>query len=217
VEFVYLDLGVNKISGGSDRIRIDATHADSHLALHDNRLSGKIPAQFRGLPSVHILEGNMFECSLDRNELPEADPSYAQYTCGSDSANQALALWAVCVTLLLGLATFYWYSEKRGGEGVQSSCFSIVIDFAWWSEFFGLTNYYMAIHPELPILFPRVAYFHRIYCHMRRLVVVVTMVVVFLYLPVYVAMHFTASPSGTSSWTDIYIEEYVSEMPQIVV
>jgi LRR receptor-like serine/threonine-protein kinase FLS2 len=92
VEFAYLDLGVNKISGGSDRVRIDAAHPDSHLALHNNRLSGKIPTGFRDLPSVRILEGNLFECSLDRNELPQADPSYAQYTCGSDATDQALIL-----------------------------------------------------------------------------------------------------------------------------
>jgi hypothetical protein len=146
----------------------------------------------------------MFECSLDRNELPDADPSYAQYTCGSGAANQALVLWAVCIALLVCWAALYWFFGRRGGEGVQLSFMR-----KWLSEFFGLNNNFMDIHPELPVVFPRVAYFHRVYCNLRRLVLVVTMVVVFVFLPVYIVIHSVASSSGTSFWKNVYSEDYV--------
>jgi Leucine-rich repeat (LRR) protein len=213
MKFKVLDLSMNKISGRCIEITIDVNDPNSTLKLANNRLSGNIPPSFLHLPNLRILDGNMFECSPDRHELPIHDPDYDEYSCGSNTVNVALAIWIASLTILSTLVAglYFWRYVSISSDSRRSVLTAISSLLLWIRKLTGISDdAFMAMHPELPLLFPRVAYFHRIYCHMRRLVVVVTGVVVFVFLPVYIAIHFTASSSNTSWWTDIYSEQYVS-------
>ncbi len=93
-EWVLLDLSYNKLTG----IIPDASEAFHNfqtfspiISLEVNRLSGIIPSDvtdFNG--SATILKGNMFTCSLNKQELPKNDPDYSTYVCGSNMVNSSI-------------------------------------------------------------------------------------------------------------------------------
>lgn len=64
-----LDLSFNKLSGELYS-SFYPFGANTSLYLQVNRLSGKIPNTLRYANDLSILKGNLFQCSLDRSELP---------------------------------------------------------------------------------------------------------------------------------------------------
>jgi hypothetical protein len=87
-----LDLSLNRFQGTIPGNAFTSTTGNVTIKLHNNRLSGSFPASLLNLPpnQVNILEGNMFSCHTDRKDLPENDPKYDSYICGSDSTNISL-------------------------------------------------------------------------------------------------------------------------------
>lgn len=99
----YLDLSFNKLKGTLDymtNFTVDvadlppnSTHYATALALHVNRLSGGFPNYLAEATVINILQGNHFSCANDGKDLPENDPSYKNYYCGSFELNRAWQNW----------------------------------------------------------------------------------------------------------------------------
>jgi hypothetical protein len=193
-------------------------YPDASLKIHGNRLSGKIPSEYRRLDGIKIdmLEGNMFYCSESRNELPANDPARAQYSCGSQIVDWTLTLWAfVLIVVMIALLrhTIIYHqipvtllSLSGAAKSLRSLVEKVKVHV---SLYLGFTQHPMFTSPDLPVLFPRVAYFHRIYCHMRRLVVVVTAIVVCVLLPFYSIVFTKLATREERSVSVIYENQYV--------
>jgi hypothetical protein len=110
-KFAYLDLSYNRLSGYCDEMSVTEYHSNSSLDLDldvtaksssviylkENRLSGNIPSTFRDAANIDVLAGNLFQCG---DNIPQHDPSYSQYICGSEDLNSALYSWGVIVFIL---------------------------------------------------------------------------------------------------------------------
>jgi Leucine-rich repeat (LRR) protein len=87
-----LDLSYNRLTGslpgGNGTSRQDAA-----LYLQQNRLSGKVPSLFAAVPTLSVLESNIFSCGASKADLPGADPDKDKYQCGSDTFNATLYAW----------------------------------------------------------------------------------------------------------------------------
>ena len=116
-ESIRRDFSHNRLTGslaniGSPVESIDASSLKSFLnntavALNVNRLSGDVPTNFifRRLKNVDILAGNIFDCE-DYDDLPQHDPHYHFYSCGSDIFDLTLTLWASLCGILIVFALF---------------------------------------------------------------------------------------------------------------
>jgi hypothetical protein len=68
------------------------------LALENNRLSGFLPKHLNLIPTLTILQGNLFDCN-PKHPLPRNDPKHGDYVCGSQQLDQALILWGCVVAV----------------------------------------------------------------------------------------------------------------------
>ena len=86
------------------------------VALNVNRLSGDVPSHslLRNMQQINILAGNIFACKK-HSDLPQNDPHYHFYTCGSDAIDFPLLLWAALLGLgaLLGTCLLVIRSLER--------------------------------------------------------------------------------------------------------
>ena len=109
---IYLDLSLNRLQGTlPDYMLSHVTYNDDSIdnndnitiKLHVNQLSGSIPSILHNLPSgnINILEGNMFSCNINRNNLPQHDPKYKDYNCGSDRTNYTLLTFACILGIMI--------------------------------------------------------------------------------------------------------------------
>jgi Leucine-rich repeat (LRR) protein len=97
--WVNLDLSYNKLTGilGPS---FSAFPSNGSLSLQVNRLSGGVPTNLIYTENITILDGNLFECDLLRNNIPESDTDYSKYSCGSDEVNYVLYSW---ISAVLGI------------------------------------------------------------------------------------------------------------------
>jgi hypothetical protein len=115
--FKQLDLSFNKFSGTlSDSLLNVNDTTSSVFDLTVNRLSGRIPMSLMDLPSLNILDGNLFQCQ--EAHRPATDPSSKQYECGSNNLNIALLIWFLFFVILVFLAglvlfVYYYYYSRR--------------------------------------------------------------------------------------------------------
>jgi hypothetical protein len=221
LNFDYLDVCVNRITGGAVPIGMNLQNPDASLKMHGNRLSGKIPTEYLQMQGIKLdmLEGNMFECSESRNELPANDPTRAQYSCGSQYVNWTLTVWifAVGIATLLGLYHMIIYHQinvKLSSLREAASSFRLMCVKIKWniSMYFGLTQHPIFASSDFKVFFPRVAYFHRIYCHMRRLVLLVTAFVLCVLLPFYSIIFMDSKSRNMISGSVIYETQYVRNL-----
>jgi Leucine-rich repeat (LRR) protein len=115
--FRVLDLSYNRLSGPlqhmgellvtqADIQRHDKSNANSSsgggvnytstVILKQNRLSGRLPTNFRTADKIDVLEGNKFSCAA----LPANDPSADYYQCASSTLDNSLLAWGVVVPLV---------------------------------------------------------------------------------------------------------------------
>jgi Leucine-rich repeat (LRR) protein len=102
-----LDLSYNRLTGVLAPIHL--ANNQSSVALEVNRFSGVIPGSYVNLNNVNILQDNMFSCGLvSEKGLPTNDPQAVRqnYSCGSDSLNQALVAWGVVFLIILILVHY---------------------------------------------------------------------------------------------------------------
>jgi Leucine-rich repeat (LRR) protein len=94
--WVDLDLSYNKLTGilGSS---FSTFPSNGSLSLQVNRLSGTVPASLICTENITILDGNLFECDLLRNNIPQRDSDYSNYSCGSDEVDYVLYAWIASV------------------------------------------------------------------------------------------------------------------------
>jgi Leucine-rich repeat (LRR) protein len=106
-----LDLSYNKLTGtlNDDFGGLNEPRFGS-LYLDVNRLSGGVPSSTLNLSTLSILDGNIFDCNLDRSSLPKHDSDFLQYSCGSDNVNYVLYLWLILAfTIPCGSILVYGY------------------------------------------------------------------------------------------------------------
>lgn len=101
--WLNLDLSYNKLSGTLIST-FPAIPPNGQLNLEVNRLSGNIPsALLKSLnvssQSINLLNGNIFACDILHTNLPDNDPNYETYSCGSDSVNDVLYAWIASIVL----------------------------------------------------------------------------------------------------------------------
>uniref|UniRef100_A0A6C0ADX4 Leucine-rich repeat-containing N-terminal plant-type domain-containing protein n=1 Tax=viral metagenome TaxID=1070528 RepID=A0A6C0ADX4_9ZZZZ len=84
-----LDVSYNYFSG----ILMDSFNTYGEIndtqtySLQNNYLSGVLPSSVIELENINILDGNLFNCDLDRKNLPKNDINVNKYQCGSNSFN----------------------------------------------------------------------------------------------------------------------------------
>lgn len=104
--FKLCDMSYNKLSGtvgGMNNYSVVSSPNNSAitLLLEVNRLSGNIPRIFHTAPYINILSGNYFECSNPVTQLPEHDPNYSTYACGSSILDYSIYLLSGFLVLTL--------------------------------------------------------------------------------------------------------------------
>ena len=100
----HLDLSFNKFTGklSNSLFQYTTDNASSvSLSLRMNRLSGDIPHTLRNLPTIKILQGNIFTCNDDKSTLPLHDPIYFSYDCGTNNFNTSVYIWIGCYSLII--------------------------------------------------------------------------------------------------------------------
>jgi Leucine-rich repeat (LRR) protein len=117
-EWTNLDLSYNKLTGTlSDNFH--SYGESSTLTLDINRLSGSIPSVLLSTENINILEGNIFICDTDHNNLPQNDQKAGDYSCGSDVVDYTLYVWlavSVCVFTTSGIAFYYYLLYKKARQ-----------------------------------------------------------------------------------------------------
>ena len=121
-----LDLSFNKISGTLSSSGFSNVNVDSIVYLEENLLSGDIPHGLIGLQEVNIFNGNIFGCSVSKSDAPRNDPSYSNYSCGSNSFNVVYFIWLGLIGSLVVLILILRYVNLIGNKG-WSHIYRIVI------------------------------------------------------------------------------------------
>jgi len=88
------------------------TLSSSLLTLETNRLSGDIPRALLFLKNIYLLQGNLFKCAYDRDDLPEHSDTVNSYQCGSTNLNYML--FAVAGFLFI-IAAVYQLRKRAFG------------------------------------------------------------------------------------------------------
>jgi hypothetical protein len=93
-----LVLSNNRLTGElSDDFNIFTVQKGT-IRLDVNRLSGFVPNVIIPATDISILSGNLFDCDeMTRSDLPDNDPSYDSYSCGSAPTDNAMSTWASIV------------------------------------------------------------------------------------------------------------------------
>ena len=96
-----LDLSHNRLDGEISRL-CDASSAfgtcteNNAVKLSYNHLSGKLSENINFCGVVDVLGGNLFSCALSGSDaLPNKDPNFVEYRCGSEDYDASLYFYAV--------------------------------------------------------------------------------------------------------------------------
>lgn len=112
-KWVELDLSFNYFNGIiNDHFNQD--YYDSKITLKINRLSGRLPNSFNNVSNIEVLEGNLYKCPIFNYKLPENDPYYVVYSCGSNSVDFSIYSWLfVMLLLVLSFLFLIIYSTRK--------------------------------------------------------------------------------------------------------
>jgi Leucine-rich repeat (LRR) protein len=119
-----LDLSYNKFTGTLTSSFASYNNGNESLALQINRLSGSIPSSLLSAPNIQIVDGNMFTCNYNKDDLPSHDQDTEDYSCGSDVVNAALYTWigAFSMFLLIFFCSLYYGSSSSSFSSFLTSC-----------------------------------------------------------------------------------------------
>lgn len=91
----------------------DGTYTPSgKISMNVNRFSGGVPYAFTLFKRVNILGGNIFQCDDSKKDLPEQDPNYDTYICGSGALDSSLLTWGNSV-LIISIVAVVTYVRRR--------------------------------------------------------------------------------------------------------
>ena len=100
-QFKILDLSFNKLTGNLNEVNnisLSSIQGGS-WNISNNRISGNLlSSSFKKAKHVEMLYGNLFACS---NNLPENDPNYHNYFCGSSQLDYSTYSFAFIVLVAL--------------------------------------------------------------------------------------------------------------------
>lgn len=111
-KFKHLDLSFNYFSGSlmdSFNTYGEINNTDQTYSLQNNIISGFLPLSVIELENINILDGNLFNCNLNRKDLPKNDINVNKYQCGSNSFNIEYFLW-ICLLLIYILIKYRVWS-----------------------------------------------------------------------------------------------------------
>lgn len=109
------------------------------INLNTNRLSGIIPLEFQYAENMHIVEGNLFTCSVV-HQPPDHDPNSSGYVCGSNLVDISLYIFAVSVLVILLFVALVFYYFRQACQSQYS-----MLNAAWY-----YTSYDTLLdHPKL--------------------------------------------------------------------
>jgi hypothetical protein len=109
--WLNLDLSYNELNGLLLSSFSNYSSPETSLTLKVNRLSGSIPKVLLDAVNINILDGNIFACDLNPENLPANDPKSDMYSCGSDLANTSMVYWAsflLSVLILSCITRIFW-------------------------------------------------------------------------------------------------------------
>jgi hypothetical protein len=121
--WLNLDLSYNKFTGTLSS-HFHSFDSASSLSLEINRLSGSIPSSLLFTENIDLLEGNLFQCSLSHNDLPQHDSKASDYSCGSEVVNYTLYAWllvAGVVVMFVIIGMNYYQQDKKWREQQKSA------------------------------------------------------------------------------------------------
>jgi Leucine-rich repeat (LRR) protein len=188
--WLNLDLSYNKITGTLSTSSFNALNSqNSTLSLDVNRLSGNFPSSLLNLDSISVLNGNLFGCNLEGNDLPSHDPDFKSYSCGSNTVNDLLYVWAALIGLLMiGCISYYFYYLHRSEDAKER-----VTEAEYLEELkllmFKIREYYQKVE-EFSSLNPssNISKLHRSFQNLRKIVFLLSLLLVIVFLPVYVIL-----------------------------
>jgi hypothetical protein len=98
----YLDVSFNRFSGDFPYLGTSEVTNLTTRYLQVNLFSGNVPHSLLTVEHIDMLEGNIVNCNLQRNDIPENDPNMDSYICGTDGTNIALGLFGSVLAVVLG-------------------------------------------------------------------------------------------------------------------
>jgi Leucine-rich repeat (LRR) protein len=213
--FVEFDVSKNKITGVLDdfenRSRVEPGDI---LKLNNNRLSGNIPRVFYRFDEINVLEGNLLDCTF-QEDLPSNDPNQMHYICGSQAVNGALYVWLVSfLVALAAIVAGHAALRSSGTSGIRSSVaiWLVSIKNSIHTTILGLLEVVdlTSLKPGMSALFPRVIIYYRTYSLIRGVILRLTALIIFVFLPLYSFVSFISKFTKSSYFYVIYENQYVS-------
>jgi hypothetical protein len=113
---IYLELIGNRFVGAVPQLRHGYYQDDdSAVFIGYNRISGPVYANDWPFGvNFDVLTGNILGCNNgDRSRLPQNDPAFHSYACGSDNFNKPILAWASMTAFLMWLIWCVWYCRDR--------------------------------------------------------------------------------------------------------
>ncbi len=195
-ELALIDLSYNKLSGTfpqNSEISFNQNDIIEIVSLQVNRLSGTIPSSFKATSvDVTMLNGNMFSCGWNKRELPQNDPDFATYSCGSNMINNSIYLWFFMSFFVFFLMTLIIRKLRQQKERNRQSLSSM-------KQFVDLMNdLYISLLvnntsslPEVIITstsYPSILNFFFFSLHVRQYAVYVSCFILIILMPVYAVL-----------------------------
>ena len=107
-DFAQRETDFSLTLGGKTYNLTDAVFPTTY-SLQNNRLSHTVPSTMVDPYNISLLGSNMFECNIQKSDLPQHDNQRSNYQCGSDSFDSPFYLWlAVCFVLAIFIAASVW-------------------------------------------------------------------------------------------------------------
>ena len=208
--WLNLDLSYNKLTGTLSSRFHSYDNTSCSLSLDINRLSGSIPINLLHATDINILEGNIFGCDPNHNNLPKHDERAADYSCGSDIVDYTLYSWlsVTVVVLLIASVGYYYYrtdasnrtselSESNIDRGKTLLAFVIRL-IVWRRELQRLETNVDSSIKEVPVFLSKV----------RKLALLFGGIIIFIYMPIY---------SGLGVFYRQYSEEYAWKISALLL
>jgi Leucine-rich repeat (LRR) protein len=186
-----LDLSYNKITGTLSSSSFTALDdQNSTLYLEVNRLSGSVPSALLDLDTINLLNGNIFSCEPNGNDLPTNDPDYNSYSCGSNTVNGLLYFWLFVISLLIIIAVlFYIYRRHSAHNETNEKPTTPSVIQRLKAFLLKLRSYYDKLE-EFSFANPSssITRLHSYFKNFRKTILLVTLILIFIFLPIFVVL-----------------------------
>lgn len=192
--FNNFDLSYNNFNGvllDSDVVISD----NSSLYLRVNRLSGKIPSVFRDVKKISVLDGNIFQCQRNRDQLPKHDNQNPYYECGTTSLQDSMYLFVSIFASISSLLLCLMASRRfncRPSKTLSTLVNQTMTNLQMWWKFIN-NDANDCENIEL---------FNKLMDQCRKGITVLTGLMIFVFVPIYVVLsHFFRTYQNVYAWS----------------